>query len=1309
MDSKIEKNFNDDNFSSLDSFLFGDEMLHWLKKIQMAKGDEIENIKKEFCIFLSEFWQDIPEKRRKKQISYAIGKLWQRIYQKPVLDTLDEPKLRRDIIEFYPRPIAYAYHRLVNDYGNETERFNAMIDTSEALSHCLAAIALGIYFSLQQRDPDWDSQLLTSFVSHGALSFGTWVEIAIGTAQRLANKKDSFPELIDFLNESSSQSRLRSFVMLRNQKLAHAYCREDSHYANNLDLYIQNLQELLFACSCLKNISLLVPVQYDHEYLIIADKYVGIHFFRNLVLTQPLTIGNKMEELPKDRAILAYHEINYDWIPLYPLWLWHYWVRKNSQGTYCVSNIVWSNKLQRTVKSLKYQAYESNLARSEETMTLHSEETENKAMQQILASLHGLEEKHIQEEEENPFEMIEMEQKQHLDWFIGRENTIKKWRSMLEKQDGYVVFFASPGTGKSAMVTKITSILRKEKQAVLCHMIKSLTSPLSFLPYLIKQGQALCHEKLYVPQADANGLSEIFTKTLQKLVKKYSKIFVFLDGLDELEDGFKNLKWLPASIPEHVSFLLTSRNDSQIKICLRDRVKIYKTFPEWKPLENKDIENLLAQKLSLEQQQVLKESGLKQELFRQKDFPLGIVTTLNIIQDFDCISEEGRRSVSELVNTFKKESKSIHAYWYEHATGKHAKQLSEKEKTLRKQILHFLAVSYIPLGIRELQKILECNEIIASLEEIRDALLGFYNYLVEKNNEEFLLCHQTFYEYIWQAIGEGEIQKLHGKIAEWLLSSKEKQESSNITLNLSKSRQYDRLIDFLTNLFWAFQWVQLKKTYQLIKDICLAINVCPENTPGFQNLQIFALAMIHNAEQMSKAPERFWEILYKEWKPQENNPSIAKYLSLVQTQLLEMPDMPEIVDPGQKKISFSFIPGDFWDMVFCGDSRSIAVLLGNEKGMSIYDCHSTQKKKNIKFGSEFEGTPHKIFYDEKKSAIIVWASHSVEQHLINYLYYNGIDGKFHREIKEGTRHDFYMSNGLFYIFLEQFRFRISTTCSMYLMIFALVSLIPFICKILGYDYLFFIEQKLLRFAIQIILFVINVTILYFSLLFRRQFDKSLTQYTIHLKNFHENKIEQFTKYTLEILQGSLLDYQMSEDQTYLMVVQVKRIFEKNSNDIITVTIIDCKKHKKIIQFSYKSFSWAWSNAVMSKDGKILVIAEEKKVLRIFDLEKETNFSITNLFENLGIDRIYYVFRKDCPVVLGNFFQERGESKEFFIGLCKIQENNCHDVIKLVSFMEDSKYFGVSRVVDVSQDEQAIAIRNFQTNEIVICHPFGENL
>ena len=345
----------------------------WLERVRNAEAKGLAACIKDLQAALTDQWPGITENERKKRFGIAAGRLRQEANLPPVQQyrmpkAMEESVLRREVINGYPRPVACAYHRLMNDAKTPQEKLLGLLDCAEALAHSLSAIVLGLY--LQQPKPDreaaWDREIHKTIFEKGKteskLSFGDWVGLAIGTAKHIPKMMPQYGELLQFLQNSEVGQLLVQLVTLRNEN-SHSQVHSAQVAERHLAEHLPVLQRLLSAAVFFTDIELLVPLEYQQNQLMRADRYEGDQCFPNEPFTLPLPANSQIADMPCNRTVLAHFKKAGQLVSLYPFLMWHAWLELKQDGAYCISKIESQIKLpQREITSVTYCTYESGLA-----------------------------------------------------------------------------------------------------------------------------------------------------------------------------------------------------------------------------------------------------------------------------------------------------------------------------------------------------------------------------------------------------------------------------------------------------------------------------------------------------------------------------------------------------------------------------------------------------------------------------------------------------------------------------------------------------------------------------------------------------------------------------------------------------------------------------------------------------------------------------------------------------------------------------------------------------------------------------------
>jgi hypothetical protein len=170
-----------------------------------------------------------------------------------------------------------------------------------------------------------------------------------------------------------------------------------------------------------------------------------------------------------------------------------------------------------------------------------------------------------------------VEQASHLKTFVGRETVLMQLRSWVEaSQDGgYLLLLGPWGQGKSALLAQLVERSKNEGLGCLFHTIKSKTTPVNILKFLIWQAEQLIGEPLsktaYAGKVE--DLRNSLVGALIRVCKNRGHILVVIDALDELDSSVKRLNFLPKYLPAGVRVILSCRDESPQASVLKSRLQ----------------------------------------------------------------------------------------------------------------------------------------------------------------------------------------------------------------------------------------------------------------------------------------------------------------------------------------------------------------------------------------------------------------------------------------------------------------------------------------------------------------------------------------------------------------------------------------------------------------------------------------------------------------------------------------------------------------------------------------------------------------
>jgi NACHT domain- and WD repeat-containing protein len=188
---------------------------------------------------------------------------------------------------------------------------------------------------------------------------------------------------------------------------------------------------------------------------------------------------------------------------------------------------------------------------------------------------------------------------ERLAFFVGRTKILQDISVYLENSGRRILAIAGAGgTGKSALMAKaIEAIEQTQKthpKAKIVYRFIGATPGSSDGRSLLHY---LCRELSHRYGADEKDIPLDYRDLVPELARRMGlasadkPLILFLDSLDQLSaaHGARSLIWLPAQLPEHVSLIVSARNEGDTYQSLKAKPIIEKELGGLKPEEGKDL------------------------------------------------------------------------------------------------------------------------------------------------------------------------------------------------------------------------------------------------------------------------------------------------------------------------------------------------------------------------------------------------------------------------------------------------------------------------------------------------------------------------------------------------------------------------------------------------------------------------------------------------------------------------------------------------------------------------------------------------
>ena len=157
--------------------------------------------------------------------------------------------------------------------------------------------------------------------------------------------------------------------------------------------------------------------------------------------------------------------------------------------------------------------------------------------------------------------------------FLGRDKELEELTDQATGDGGILVVTGRPGTGKSALLAKLTGLLEKDGRFVVAHFVGASPDSLELFKVLRRLTEAVNRKydlKLTLAEAATEKeILEAFQESLRR-ASVHGGVIIILDGLDQMLPWGNphNLAWLPAGLPLSCKVLIgiaSGENEASIQ------------------------------------------------------------------------------------------------------------------------------------------------------------------------------------------------------------------------------------------------------------------------------------------------------------------------------------------------------------------------------------------------------------------------------------------------------------------------------------------------------------------------------------------------------------------------------------------------------------------------------------------------------------------------------------------------------------------------------------------------------------------------
>jgi hypothetical protein len=497
---------------------------------------------------------------------------------------------------------------------------------------------------------------------------------------------------------------------------------------------------------------------------------------------------------------------------------------------------------------------------------------------------------------------VQHEQAFHLRTFAGREEFLKAVAHWIDEQaeGGYLLLLGPPGQGKSALVAELAR-REGERQGCLLHMIKSHRNPLRFLPALISQSAKLARVRFGAEayRGDLDDLRNAMVRALEAVRDRTGRALLLIDALDELEHFGERTAFLPRSLPEGVRVVLTCRPEIPLLQALRTRLQ---RLEEWQlpPLTEEDLPLVLERWLGWETPllQALRvclqapgdwqvpplteglppilqrwlEVGRRRQLVGMIDRlygnPLLLQRALQrITQEVTKAQHEGRPFQVDL-DTLPGTLEDLFRDIYNEIGEREGTRFRSAEGRHKARLLQFLCLAREALGFEQLAGLMAVDGTPLSREDCRDRVLEVSAYLLDTGGGRFEPWHHGLVDYVCEhVLGDAGCQRIEELFSTWLdrLSVRVSPYAlRHAASHLAAARQFDRLVDILTDWNFLESKVRAGMASELARDFRESIRCLPPSHPHRHLVAALHEAIARDLCFLARRPESLFQSLWNQ-------------------------------------------------------------------------------------------------------------------------------------------------------------------------------------------------------------------------------------------------------------------------------------------------------------------------------------------------------------------------------------------------------------------------------------------------------------
>ncbi len=415
-----------------------------------------------------------------------------------------------------------------------------------------------------------------------------------------------------------------------------------------------------------------------------------------------------------------------------------------------------------------------------------------------------------------------------LSSFVGREQELDEVRGLiaqLQQTGGYLTITGPAGQGKSSLIARLIHDASKEEglERIAYHFIPLDPSPKHQFALLFNLMARLILKydlsDFYPIELITVTPHDYFPKVLQQIAKKGGREVIYIDGLDQLEEGGgadlkpkRDLSFLPSEVPAGIIFVLGTRPNDTLEPLQSKKPHVTYELPN---LSRDDFDAILRHR------GVALEPGLADQFYQNLNEN---ALFLDLVAKE--LAERGQITPAEVEAIIKRIADNPNNLF-----GLAIERISWREvlwEQVMKPLLGILLVAGEPLAQVHLKQIVNLHrhqmEPIDK-DRLREGLTRLGGLVISVGQERYTLFHLKLRDYLYQQRDESgdqnlpdqgtgvfdteDVQRLHAWLADWCEQGDISYIWKNSTDAVEQGRREYARYHYITHLYHAHKWQRL--------------------------------------------------------------------------------------------------------------------------------------------------------------------------------------------------------------------------------------------------------------------------------------------------------------------------------------------------------------------------------------------------------------------------------------------------------------------------------------------------------------------